>query len=284
MYYNKRISVFDLDKYKESIPENYLRQIRLGELYAGVVCDLVGDEERTAAVYVMGQHRDWLEIAWVHFGDPGALPVVRADLLRYIIRVERQQIKDELTGVFFEEHSDEIDDPDQLRHILMLAGLDGRESLDYIYTFSLGQVQEREFLAKAAKAMDVMRLCDAPEELLESVDNMIQADERPTPVGLFVDWEDYLQEESLICVKNGQPRGALLLSIKGEYVVIECAFVADKMALSVMLGNVLPMLEDKYGQEQKMLVPIVLKKTAEIVERLVPGAERGKIIEGLKWF
>ena len=60
--------------------------------------------------------------------------------------------------------------------------------------------------------------------------------------------------------------------------------IMNKMARSVMLGNALPVLEAKYGPTQKMLIPVVLKKTAEIVERLVPDAERGKIIEGIKWF
>ena len=284
MYYNNRISVFDLDKYKDAIPENYLRQIRLGELFAGRVLDLVGDEERVVAVYVMGQHRDWLEMAWIHFGQYHTLPIVFADIIRYIIRIERARSADDLTGVFMEIHSDEISNPDELRHVLMLAGLDGRESLDYIYSFSLGQVGEREFLRKASGVMETVSLRDADDELKETIDNMIQNDERPTPVGLFVDWEDYLQEESLICLKKGQPNGALLFSMKGEYLVMECAYVTDKMALSVMLGNALPVLEAKYGPTQKMLIPVVLKKTAEIVERLVPDAERGKIIEGIKWF
>ena len=284
MYYNQRISVFDLEDHKDAIPDNYLRQIRTGELFAGQVFDLVGDEKRDAAVYVIGHHRQWMELSWVHFGDADALPVVKADLIRYIIRIERAQADSDLKGVFFELHSDEVEDPDELRHILMMAGLYCRESMDYIYSFTLDQVKEREFLAKASGAMECITLKDADDKLLDELDNRIQCDDRPTPVGLFVDWDDYTAEDSVICVKNGRPRGALLLSMKNDCVVIECAYVADRMALSAMLGNVLPGLEEKYGPWQQMLVPVVLRKTAEIVERLVPDAKRGRIIEGIKWF
>ncbi len=44
------------------------------------------------------------------------------------------------------------------------------------------------------------------------------------------------------------------------------------------------MLKKKYGESQRVLIPVVLEKTGLIVEKLVPDAVRGKMLEGIKFF
>ena len=85
-------------------------------------------------------------------------------------------------------------------------------------------------------------------------------------------------------MKDDEPCGFLLLSKKGGYIILECAYVTDKMALSSMIGWAYHLLKKKYGEAQKVLIPVVLEKTGFIVEKLAPAAVRGKMLEGIMFF
>ena len=51
-----------------------------------------------------------------------------------------------------------------------------------------------------------------------------------------------------------------------------------------MLANALDDAEKIYSPDKKVLVPVVVNKTKEIIEKMVPGAYRGEIVEGVVWF
>nr|MCR5098704.1 hypothetical protein [Lachnospiraceae bacterium] len=181
---------------------------------------------------------------------------------------------------------DEVDDLDQFKHAMMMAGFETRETLDNIYELSLGQVREKEqkFLANAGKQMKCIPVSKADDDLREKIDTMIQEDSRPIPVGMYVNWDNFLEEDSLVCMKGDEPCGLMLLSRKKDYIVIECAYVADKLALAAMSGWAYFVLKKKYGDTQKILIPVVLEKTGLIVEKIAPDAVRGKMLEGIKHF
>ena len=51
-----------------------------------------------------------------------------------------------------------------------------------------------------------------------------------------------------------------------------------------MLGTVLKKLLNEKEKDTEILVPSVVKKTDEIVDRLVSHVERGEVIQAVKWF
>ena len=286
MYINSKIRKKDLVQYEGIISPTYMEQLRANKFYAGVVSDIIGDEKADLAIYITYSFSGWIELVWIGYLAEDISPIVKSKLLNYVIRVEKSRYKNTVKGVFFEMHTDEVDDISGFKHLMMMSGFDTKESLDNVYELKLNQLKEREqkSLAKFAKMLKCIPVSSADEALKEKVDAMIQEDSRPVPVGMYVKWDDFLADDSLICMKDGKPCGLLLLSKKGDSIIIECAYVTDKLALSSMLGWAYFMLRKKYGDTQKLLVPVVLEKTGLIVERLVPDAVREKMLEGIMYF
>ena len=286
MYTNRKISKKELSSLEGVIPQTYIEQLRTNKFYAGIISENVGDQNLDRVIFVTYSFDGWLELVWVKHLVDAPLPHTMVSVFRYLIRIERQRYKGKLNGAFFEIHADEVDDPDTFRQALLMSGFEAKEALDNIYEVSLEQVEEKgqSFLAKAAKSMKCIPLKSADTALRETVDRMIQEDKRPVPIGLYVQWEDFSEEDSLICMKDDKPCGLLLLSHKGDYIVFECAYVTDKMALSAMIGWAYFMMQKKYGPSQKVLIPVVLEKTGVIVEKIAPEAQRGKVIEGIRFF
>lgn len=286
MYINSKIRKKDLVQYEGIIPPTYMEQLRANKFYAGMVSDIVGDEKTDLAIYIAYSFDEWVELVWVGYLKKDILPVVQSKLLRYVTRVEKKRYGNTAKGVFFEMHATEVDDIALFKHTMMMSGFETKETLDNVYELKLEQVGEKEqkSLAKFAKMLKCITVSSADEALREKLDAMIQEDSRPVPVGMYVKWDDYLVDDSLICMKDGKPCGLLLLSKKGDSIIIECAYVTDKLALSSMLGWAYFMLRKKYGDSQKLLIPVVLEKTGLIVERLVPDAVREKQLEGIMYF
>ncbi len=284
MYQNRKISNSELKNYADLISDTYMAQIKAGKFYVGMITDLVGDEETPKVLYITYSFAGWIELIWTHFYDRDALPTVKADFLNYLIRVERARRGKGIKGIFCEIHTDEVEDIDQLRHMLMMSGFEIRTTVDNIYDLTLKQVGEREFLNKAKNALECVSVGSAPDEIKEKLDYMISEDARPVPVGTFVNWDEYLPDLSMICIKGDAPCGALLISMKKDCLVVDCAYSDYKLALPAMLGKALSVAEEKYGGAQHVLVPVVLDKTGLLVTRLAPEAKRGEFIEAIQWF
>ncbi len=281
MYISRKISRSDLAKYEDMIPETYIKQIKANKFYAGILTDVFRTEEVQQAIYITYLIDGWLEIVWFGYFDPQVLPIVKVYLIQSLIMSEKKRYGEDIKGIFFEIHEDEVGNVDYFRQALMMCGFRVRETLGNIYELSLDLVREdsQKFLAKAAKSMKCIPLSSASDTIKDQLDNMIQEDSRPVPVGMYINWDDYILEDSLVCMKDDKPCGTLLMSMKGEYLVMECAYVTDKLALPAMIGWAYFVLKKKYGIKQKILIPIVLEKTGLLVEKLAPEATRGKRLE-----
>ena len=97
-------------------------------------------------------------------------------------------------------------------------------------------------------------------------------------------WSDYHQDYSQISFENGVPTGLLLVEEQKGSIVLDLAYTANPKALPAMLGTVLKKLLNEKEKDTEILVPSVVKKTDEIVDRLVSNAERGEVIQAVKWF
>ena len=284
MFQNRKLSNSELKNYADLISDTYMVQIRAGKFYVGIITDLVGDEETPKVLYITYSFAGWIELVWIHFYDKDALPTIKADFLNYLIRVERARRGEGIKGIFCEIHTDEVEDTDSLRHMLMMSGFEIRVTVDNIYDLTLGQVGERQFLKKVADALKCISVDSASDELKEKLDYMIREDARPVPVGTYVNWDEFMPDLSMICLKKDDPYGLLLFSMKRDNLVIDCAYTCDKLALPAMLGTAITVAEEKYGPGQHVLVPVVLDKTGVLVTRLAPEAKRGEFIEAIQWF
>ncbi len=283
MYTSKKIGKDELEQYADMIPETYMVHLKANKFYAGIITDEFKTREVRMAVFITYFIDGWLELVWFGYFDEAMLPTTRVFIIYSVIMAEKKRYGDRMKGVFFEIHRDELGDYDLFRQALMMCGFQVRETPGNIYEFSLDQVKEQMFPKEEDKAKKCIPVSSADDPLKNKLDTMIRKDSRPVPVGMYVNWEDFLAEDSLICMNGDTPCGLLLLSQKGEYIILDCAYVTEKTALSAMIGSAYYNIKKKYGNTQKILIPIVLEKTGLLVEKAVPDAVRGKRLEFVKY-
>lgn len=281
MYRSKSIDISNISEYSGVIPEKYHKQIRLGDLRCGEISGPEGDMEHAAMLYVISCRAGWMEIVWLEFPDREKSDPYYAGLVRSMIQNERYRWGKPLKGVYSEFYPYGKFRPERILDVLTLAGMESYITKSCLYEFSIRDVTGTELLLKAAKRMKFVRLLDADLKILDKLDEMMLDDTRPLPLPPFVNWDIYMQEESLISMNEESPSGFLLLSQHEDAFVIDCAYVTDKTILAGLLGSAYASIKEKYGEEQKILVPVVVDRTAAIVERLVPNAEREDVMEAV---
>ena len=284
MYSDKIIHNANLKSYNEYIPVNYHEQIKRGELSAVATYEGDPEDDILVGVSVLGSHAGWLEIVWVAMGENYRQDVKAADFVRYVIR--RAKKTDNYVGAFCEIHMDE----NTCMHIdiLLLAGMELREAKNNIYEIALSEVEHGGMLIAAAKNADCVFLEDIDEDdyedLLGTVEEMIDEDERPVPSPPFFMWNSYEQNLSLVCLEDENPVGVLLFSVAKDYLVLELAYSLSPKNMPGMVGAALLKAKELYPPDKKILLPIVGKGAADIIAKLAPGARRGDMIQAVTWF
>ena len=283
MLYDSPIEETNIDIYEGVIPEEYIDKIRDEKLFAAAVYD--GDD--FFGIYLTDIQAGWLEIVWAYIDDPDKETVEKAAFFRHLIGQEKKKRGEDLKGAFIEFYEDEAwKDLSDAMDVLSLAGFTLRLGEDNCYEFALSDVKSRKTLQKAAEKIKCMPLSEAQEKIwiTEKMEEIMLSDDRPVPVPAFIYWEDYLQDLSFISILGGEPCGAVLVTQEKDYLVVELAYTANPVVLPALLWNALEKAEEKYGSEKRVLVPVVVNKTADIVEHMVPDAKRGKLINGFMWF
>ena len=276
------ISGFCSDGPVYDIPDTYMLQIRRGELSAeAVFMEEPGDTQRFFGVSVTGVHVGWLEIVYLFIPEENRTAEAIADFLKYEIQSARQ-INGNLYGVFTEIPMDEV--YPALREGLRMAGMEVKEEKGNMYRFRLSEILEKDAMKKAAEKASLCLLKDADRILLNRMESVMREDPRPVAVSGETDWKEYRGDMSMICLEGGKPVGLLLISEYGGCVVPELVYTASKTALVKLLGGALKQAEELYPQDQEILVPIVAKKSREILERIVPTGKRKASLTGMLWY
>ena len=96
-----------------------------------------------------------------------------------------------------------------------------------------------------------------------------------------VNWDEYVQSLSLVGLEKGKTVAVVLVNEIRDYLVVELAYSKSPKVLLGLLGAVLKKAKDRYPEDQKVLIPIVGQGTKGLVDRLLPKAKRGKIMEAV---
>ncbi len=280
MYKDSVIHSMNLMDYEDYIPVNYHEQIQKGELTAMATFDGERDENRLVGVYVTGSHAGWMELVWVMVSAEYRSIVQIADYIRYILRKAKRT--GNFVGAFAEIHADESTEA-HLKAVI-LSGMEIRRAKNNIYEVTPEIFSREEIFLKAASNGTCIPIQEASENLLIQLEDMMDADERPIPVGAYVDWEECLQEISMVCIEENKPAGLMLFKEEKDYIVLELCYSASKTALATMIGTAITAVREQFSEDQKFLIPIVGKDSAPIIEKLFPNAQRGEILEACAWF
>ena len=280
MYADKVIYGYAISEYEEHIPENYRSQIEMGEIEALAIYRKTGEKKDFLGVTLTADHNGWLEIIWVSIVKELFQDVLAADVLRY--RLEKARLSRKYVGAFAELHKEE--ETSVHADILLLAGFNLTETENNNYEFTLKDLTDVRLIEAAADKINCISVSQASEEQLYDIETVMERDERPIPAPDEIYWEEYEQDLSVISVEADKVTGLLLFKEEDDYLVLELAYSNSQTALPAMLGTAYRIATGKYKDNKKILVPIVGKGIKEIINKLVPGAKRGKIYEAECWF
>ena len=276
MFIDHDITAADLGEYEKYVPINYHEQILLGEIRAIAFYDGVFEEDKLIGVILSADHSGWLEIICVSMGVRKT-DVKAADLLKHRFMMARNQ--GNYVGAFCEVHFEERTRASQ--YFLTLAGMSVSETNNNIYEIALSDADMTDMLKKAASVCECMTLEEAGESRLFEIANLIAEDERPVPMPASVNWDEYVQSLSLVGLEKGKPVAVVLVNEIRDYLVVELVYSKSPKVLLGLLGAVLKKAKDRYPEDQKVLIPIVGQGTKGLVDRLLPKAKRGKIMEAV---
>ena len=278
-FQNEPIGTENIPQYSKYLPEEHLNKIRFGEFKATAV--FLGDG-KLFGVYVTDLVDGWIRFVWFALTESDVSTAEKALFIRFCIAVEKSRIEGEEKGAFVEIMKDEA--WEDAREAFMLAGMEVRDVCGNNYEFTLSQVEHRDMLSSAAEKIPCIPIAEADDVLLSTLERLMQNDERPVPIPTFVDFESYDQELSCICIVKGKPIGALLVSEIGDYIVLQAAYTSGKYALPAILGYAINKAAEKYGEDKRVLAPVVVFKSEQIIEEMVGGEKREKILEAVQLF
>ncbi len=275
MYFAQTIRGGRLRSFDSYIPVNYHHQLMMGELHAHAFYEGEDETGKLVGVTVTADHMGWLEIVWVSMAEEYRRAAYEADLLRHRIGIAQRSGK--YIGAFWEIHKDE--QTDSLRDVLILAGMTVNEEKNNIYELTVGDAKACGAFQREVSGPECLSVGEASDEVLSLIEDEMETDKRPIPKPYETEWEDYLQDISVVCMEDGAPKGLMLFTEEKDYLVLELAYSKSPKVLLGMIVNVLQRAEGVYPDSQKILVPIVGRGVKEIIERLLPDAKRGDIYQ-----
>ncbi len=282
MFRDERITETDQQEYQELIPSNYRKSMGLGQMTGYAVYDDVDGESHFFGIYLTTVHEGWLELVWEYIADPKIETTEKSLFFRHLISIDRKRRKTSLKGAFAELHKDEAW-PD-VAEALKLCGMETRWVDGNVYEFALSEVVGVDTLKKAADRVRCVNLSDADDSLRRSLSALMSRDDRPVPIPEKIDWDIYVQDLCFISTKGNVPSGAILILKQDDYIIIELSYSADALALPALFWNAYSAAVEKYGKDQRVLVPVVVNKTGLLVKKFVPTAARTEIITALMRF
>ena len=105
------------------------------------------------------------------------------------------------------------------------------------------------------------------------------ADERAVPLTVPVDWGQYDENISVVYMNGIEPEGVLLFERQENDLIFSCAWAVDPKELAGMLVSALAQAEQLLPADTVVLIPVIDRRVAELVEKIVPVASCRKINE-----
>ena len=247
------------------IPFRYVREIEQGELIAVGAYDDWEDE--AVGVILFRQQEGWMELVWLNFSEYYR---ETEDALRFVERrVERTKQAGMLNGVFIDFADEQEEEP--VAWILQTLGFRKDLVSNRVYELTLEHVKDTTILHRQT-SKNVRSLHAINEEKRKKLVKTILADERAVPLTTPVDWSQYDENISVIYMNGIEPEGVLLFERQENDLVFSCAWAVEPKELVSMLVSALAQAEQLLPADAAVLIPVIDRRVAELVEKLVPVA------------
>ena len=156
---------------------------------------------------------------------------------------------------------------------------------DNIYECTLADVIPISAIMRLATRIKCRAVHDLSEEDKITIENHIGLIRRPMPLSSPLKWEDYRDDMSFAYVsEGGEEAGLFLASEIGDSIAIELLYGSNPSIVGALIGTALNKADATLSLDQKIIIPIVNDQIRPLVERQIPNASRGNIIEAVIWF
>lgn len=247
------------------IPFRYVREIEQGELIAVGAYDDWEDE--AVGVILFRQQEGWMELVWLNFSEYYR---ETEDALRFVERrVERTKQAGMLNGVFIDFADEQEEEP--VAWILQTLGFRKDLVSNRVYELTLEHVKDTTILHRQT-SKNVRSLHAINEEKRKKLVKTILADGRAVPLTTPLDWSQYDENISVIYMNGIEPEGVLLFERQENDLVFSCAWAVEPKELVSMLVSALAQAEQLLPADAAVLIPVIDRRVAELVEKLVPVA------------
>ena len=258
------------------IPPYLYREAEQGELIGAGGVDLDGPEDAPMAVLLCRGRHDWMEIVWLA-ADPAYRGI---DAAGWLLdgRLSAARLGRKVWGAFADLPQGEA--RPAVEHILKRRGFTLTEVEQPVYQTTVGALSGVEALGRPAKDQQALiPLSQADRQLQADVLQAIRQDSRPVPLSQPVDWTAYDTEMSAIYVREGNPCGLCLVSRSEDSLTLELLWAAHKLAAAPLLAHAAQAAARSCPPETRVVIPTVTEVSAQIAERLIPGAAAMKLTQ-----
>lgn len=256
------------------IPELYMRDIQAQELVGKGLAD--EEDGRAAAVLLCRETRGWMEIVWIAVDEDYRGMGLAGWLLHICLQGARQA--GELWGAFADLTTEK--DRDMMRHILIRNGFAVTEKFRPVYTVPLQAIAGSKLFDKQIEANRVRPLKEADNALRKSIGLLMKEDRRPLPMHLPINWEQYDDTISGICMIQGKPAGVILVSRMEEELELSFLWANHRSAAALLLVYAMKRALDVCPPQTQVSLAAVSDKALNLAEAILPDAQKMRIEQG----
>ncbi|MCR5092873.1 MAG: hypothetical protein K6B72_02765 [Lachnospiraceae bacterium] len=274
MFFEALIDPNNLESLGGFIPPVYREAILDEELRGVAVYDGILADDRLVGVVLFRECYQWQRIEWVSLSSRYSMPEYGSTLIR--MRCNAVAAAAKLYGTF----ADCTEGDDIFSAYLKDAGFTFSDSKSEIYSFTADQIKSGDIIGKPFEET-VSSLGDLTDDELQAVARYMARGRKILPVPKTIFWDRYEPDLSAVCYDDGMICG-LLLCRQDAGDLYSDYFRADSAgSLKALLTHGHTALMNLYGEAQPVVVTAFTRNTAELVEKLVPDANRAVIKKAL---
>lgn len=267
MYRSVIIDKNNIDTYRDMIPDLFADELLADELKGVAVMDEAREKNNLMGVILLRRWNGWVELVRITLSKAYETNDYGADLIWNVTEFCRGW--EIFRGVYATIYPE---DEGQLEYYRM-AGFRIEDDLSNVMEFTLGDIPTDGPLSGRKGEDKCMSLAESTVPIREELNIMLKNADEPLPIDLPVDFDKYDQDYSTI-YDDGDTKALILVRKTDIGMVVDFAYSPNPVALIPALSSLYRWAKLILDDDQKILVPVLSWKTAELTKKLVPAATR----------
>ncbi|MBO6213899.1 MAG: hypothetical protein J6N76_00010 [Lachnospiraceae bacterium] len=276
MYRGVLIDADNSKDYLELIPKELFAELKAHKLQAAAMIDEMRESDNIIGVVFIQPWDGWLEIRWVELSPYYDTDDYGADLIWNVTEFVRGW--DTWRGVYAKIYPSE---KKQLSYYRM-AGFKIREDMDNVFEFRFGDVITDGILSNEGDFEHCRSLEGMEDWEKRKLESMLYNAPEPVAVEFPVSFDKYDGSLSTFYEEDGIIKGMILISSREDCISVDYAYAVSPVIFVTILAYICQWAELIMSEDQRILVPVLSWKGAELVKKLVPNAKRDPVYTAIR--